>query len=161
LRYAIRAYAAENDEPADILTKVSRLVDVRESGQLATVLCAIVDTESRLLTLTSAGHLPPLLLSDGRAEFLDSDVGLPLGVDPDSVYRSATVAVPPAATVVAFTDGLVEKRGESLDDGLERLRVAATRHHVALPELLGMLVTELVDGHSEDDIAIVGVRWTS
>ena len=52
-------------------------------------------------------------------------------------------------------------RGESLDEGLERLRAAATRHRVGLPELLGTLVAELVDGRSEDDIAIVGVRWTS
>ncbi|MGZ4243711.1 MAG: PP2C family protein-serine/threonine phosphatase [Solirubrobacteraceae bacterium] len=161
LRYAIRAYAAQSDDPAEILTKISRLVDVAESGQLATVLCAIVDTESRELTVTSAGHLPPLLLSDGEGRFLDSDVGLPIGVEEDAEYRSTTVTVPPGATVLAFTDGLVETRGESLDAGLERLRAAATRHHVGLPELLGMLVNELVNGRSEDDIAIVGVRWTS
>jgi serine phosphatase RsbU (regulator of sigma subunit) len=77
------------------------------------------------------------------------------------VYRSTTVTVPQSATVVAFTDGLVETRGESLDEGLERLRAAATRHRVGLPELLETLVTDLVDGRSEDDIAIVGVRWTS
>lgn len=160
LRYAIRAYAAQTDDPAEILTKISRLVDIAEGGQLATVLCAIVDTESRQLSVTSAGHLPPLLISDGEARFLDSDVGLPIGVEADSHYHSATVVVPPAATMLAFTDGLVERRGESLDEGLERLRAAAARHHVALPELLGTLVTELVDGRSEDDIAIVGVRWT-
>ncbi|MGZ4350611.1 MAG: SpoIIE family protein phosphatase, partial [Solirubrobacteraceae bacterium] len=93
--------------------------------------------------------------------FLDSDVGLPIGVEEDAEYRSTTVTVPPGATVLAFTDGLVETRGESLDARLERLRAAATRHHVGLPELLGMLVNELVNGRSKDDIAIVGVRWTS
>jgi serine phosphatase RsbU (regulator of sigma subunit) len=160
LRYAIHAYAAQTDDPAEILTKISRLIDVGESGQLATVLCAIVDTETRQVSLTSAGHLPPLLISDGEARFLDPDVGLPIGVEADTEYRSTTVTVPPAATVVAFTDGLVERRGESLDEGLERLRTAATRHDVGLPELLGELVTELVDGRSKDDIAIVGVRWT-
>ena len=160
LRYAIRAYAAQTDDPAEILTKISRLVDIAESGQLATVLCAMVDTESRRLSVTSAGHLPPLLISDGEAQFLDSDVGLPIGVEPDSAYHSTTVTVPATATMVAFTDGLVERRGESLDEGLERLRTAAAGHHVGLSELLGMLVSELVDGGSEDDIAIVGVRWT-
>jgi serine phosphatase RsbU (regulator of sigma subunit) len=160
LRYAIHAYAAQTDDPAEILTKISRLIDVGESGQLATVLCAIVDTETRQVSLTSAGHLPPLLISDGEARFLDPDVGLPIGVRADTEYRSTTVTVPSAATVVAFTDGLVERRGESLDEGLERLRTAATRHDVGLPELLGELVTELVDGRSKDDIAIVGVRWT-
>jgi serine phosphatase RsbU (regulator of sigma subunit) len=160
LRYAIRAYAAQADDPAEILTKISRLVDIAESGQLATVLCAMVDTESRRLSVTSAGHLPPLLISDGEARFLDSDVGLPIGVEPDSAYHSTTVTVPATATMVAFTDGLVERRGESLDEGLERLRAAAAGHHVGLSELLGKLVSELVDGRSEDDIAIVGVRWT-
>jgi serine phosphatase RsbU (regulator of sigma subunit) len=161
LRYAIRAYAAQDDGPTEILNKISRLVDVTKSGQLATVLCAMVDTEQRRLTITSAGHLPPLLISDGAGQYVDTEVGPPIGVDASTPYHSTTVTVPPSATVVAFTDGLVEKRGESLDEGLERLRETATRHHVGLPELLGTLVTELVNGRSEDDIAIVGVRWTS
>jgi serine phosphatase RsbU (regulator of sigma subunit) len=161
LRYAIRAYAAQSDEPADILTKISRLVNVAETGQLATVLCVLVDMESRRITVTSAGHLPPLLISGGDGSYLETDVGLPIGVEADTSYRSTTVTVPPASTLVVFTDGLVEIRGESLDDGLERLREAATSHDVPLAELLGTLVTELPHGRSEDDIAIVGVRWTS
>jgi len=161
LRYAIRAYAAQNDGPAEILTKISRLVNVSESGQLATVLCATVDTQARQLSLTSAGHLPPLLLSNGDSRYLEAEIGLPIGVQEGTVYRSTTVTVPPEATVVAFTDGLVETRGENLDRGLERLRAAASSHDVGLPELLGRLVSEMGNGHSQDDIAIVGVRWTS
>ncbi len=161
LRYAIRAYAAQNDGPAEILTKISRLVNVSESGQLATVLCATVDTQARQLSLTSAGHLPPLLLSNGDSRYLEAEIGLPIGVQEGIVYRSTTVTVPPEATVVAFTDGLVETRGENLDRGLERLRAAASSHDVGLPELLGRLVSEMGNGHSQDDIAIVGVRWTS
>ena len=161
LRYAIRAYAAQSDGPAEILTKISRLVDVSESGQLATVLCATIDTEAREMTVTSAGHLPPLLLSNGESRYVESDVGLPIGVQEGTVYNATTVTVPPEATVVAFTDGLVETRGEALDRGLERLRVAATSHDVGLPELLGRLVSEMTNGRSQDDIAIVGVRWKS
>ena len=161
LRYAIRAYAAQDDGPAEILTKISRLVSVAESGQLATVLCATVDMEARQLSITSAGHLPLLLLANGDSRYLDMEVGLPIGVEEGTVYRSTTVTVPPEATVVAFTDGLVERRGESLDQGLDRLRTAATGHDVELPELLGRLVSDMANGRSEDDIAIVGVRWTS
>ncbi len=161
LRYAIRAYAAQSDGPAEILTKISRLVDVQESGQLATVLCASVDMNSRELSVTSAGHLPPLLLSNGGGQYLNAEVGLPIGVEAGTVYRSTTVAIPPKATFVAFTDGLVERRGESIDAGLDRLRTAATGHDVGLPELLGRLVSEMANGRSEDDIAIVGVRWKS
>lgn len=161
LRYAIRAYAAQSDGPAEILTKISRLVNVSESGQLATVLCATLDTEARELSVTSAGHLPLLLLSNGDSRYVEAEVGLPIGVQEGTVYRATTVTVPAEATVVAFTDGLVERRGEALDRGLERLRIAATSHDVVLPELLGRLVTEMTNGRSQDDIAIVGVRWTS
>jgi len=161
LRYAIRAYAAQGDDPAEILTKISKLVDVSESGQLATVLCAGVDMEARQLSITSAGHLPPLLLSNGDSRYLEADVGLPIGVQEGTVYRSTTVTVPPEATVVAFTDGLVETRGDSLDRRLEQLRAAAPSHDQGLPELLGSLVSEMTNGRSQDDIAIVGVRWTS
>jgi serine phosphatase RsbU (regulator of sigma subunit) len=161
LRYAIRAYAAQSDGPAEILTKISRLVDVSESGQLATVLCATVDTEARQLGITSAGHLPPLLLSGGDSHYVDAEIGLPIGVQEGTVYRSTTVTVPPAATVVAFTDGLVETRGESIDQGLDRLRAVATSDDVELPELLGRLVRDMANGGAQDDIAIVGVRWTS
>ena len=113
------------------------------------------------MTVTSAGHLPPLLLSNGESRYVESDVGLPIGVQEGTVYKATTVTVPPEATVVAFTDGLVETRGEALDRGLERLRVAATSHDVGLPELLGRLVSEMTNGRSQDDIAIVGVRWKS
>lgn len=161
LRYAIRAYAAQGDGPAEILTKISRLVNVSDSGQLATVLCATVNMEARQLTVTSAGHLPPLLLSNGDSHYVEVEVGLPIGVHEGTLYQATTVTVPPEATVVAFTDGLVETRGEAIDQGLERLRAAATSHDVGLPELLGRLVSDMTNGRSEDDIAIVGVRWTS
>jgi serine phosphatase RsbU (regulator of sigma subunit) len=161
LRYAIRAYAAQDDGPAEILTKISRLVSVAETGQLATVLCATVDTAERRLSLTSAGHLPPLLLANGDSRYLHAEIGLPIGVEEGTVYRSTTVTVPAEATVVAFTDGLVERRGESIDQGLDRLRTAATGQDVGLPELLGGLVRDMANDGADDDIAIVGVRWTS
>jgi serine phosphatase RsbU (regulator of sigma subunit) len=161
LRYAIRAYAAQSDTPAQILTKLSRLVSVADSGQLATVLCALVDVEAHQITIASAGHLPPLLLGDGVGRYVETDVGLPIGVEPGVAYPSTTVAAPASATFVAFTDGLVELRGESIDAGLERLRAAATGDTAELSELLSRLVTDLPHGSSEDDIAIVGVRWTS
>jgi hypothetical protein len=72
-----------------------------------------------------------------------------------------TVSVPRGATLIAFTDGLVEHRGEILDQSLERLRRAAVGRDVAMPELFTALVAELQSGAATDDIAIVGVRWTS
>jgi len=159
LRYAIHAYAAQNDPPAAILTKLSRILSVTETGQIATVLCAVVDLGSRQVTVATAGHLPPLLISDGHGEYVDGEIGVPIGAQAGAAYKSITVPAPPSATLLAFTDGLVERRGEELDRGLERLRTAATADHQGLPELLGTLVAELRHGPSEDDTAIVGLRW--
>lgn len=161
LRYAIHAYAAQQDDPAEILTKLSDLVNVADSGQLATILFALVDVERREISVTSAGHLPPLLIQNGNGHYVESEIGLPIGVEAGASYSSTTVAAPPAATLVAFTDGLVEQRGEDLDQGLARLRQAAVGRDSALPELLGRLISELQSGAGEDDIAIVGLRWTS
>ena len=92
-----------------------------------------------------------------RARFVESDVGLPIGVDANASYRSATVLLGDEGTLVAYTDGLVEHRGESLDEGLSRLREAAAAETASLAELLSELLSELPA--SADDIAIVGLRW--
>ena len=158
LRYAIHAYAAQNDPPEAILTKLSKLVNVGATGQLATILCALVDVEAHELTVTSAGHLPPLLISDGKGTFIKGAVGVPIGVDTAATYTSTAVSTPRAATLLAYTDGLVERRGESIDTGLERLQHAATANHCALDDLLSRLLEELRhDG--DDDTAIAGLRW--
>jgi serine phosphatase RsbU (regulator of sigma subunit) len=160
LRYAIHAYAAQNDPPATILAKLSRLLNVSSGGQLATVLCVLVDVPAHTVTVASAGHLPPLLVSDGHGEYVEGAIGVPIGVEQDASYTSKTVAAPRAATLLAFTDGLVERRGENLDSGLARLRDAARADRVDLPELLDRLVAELRRTPSDDDTAIVGLRWT-
>jgi serine phosphatase RsbU (regulator of sigma subunit) len=161
LRFAIQAYAAENDPPDAILTKVSKLVNVNRSGQLATILCALVDVEAHRLTVTSAGHLPPLLISEGKGTFVESKVGVPIGVRSDASYTSTSVDTPPAATLLAFTDGLVERRGESIDAGLARLRQAASANHAQLDELLARLVEDVRLDGGDDDTAIAALRWLS
>jgi serine phosphatase RsbU (regulator of sigma subunit) len=161
LRYAIHAYAAQGDPPETILTKLSSLLDVTSSGHLATILCADVNVGAREITLASAGHLPSLLISDGRGTFIDAKVGLPVGVSEGASYVSSTVVAGPGATLLAFTDGLVERRGEDLDQGLARLRDAAVAKHGGLDELLSGLVAELHSEPAEDDGAIVGLRWTA
>lgn len=73
--------------------------------------------------------------------------------------RHTTVKVP--ATLLAFTDGLVERRGENIDIGLERLRDRASANHATLKQLITRLVDELRDGAAHDDTAIAGIRWVS
>jgi serine phosphatase RsbU (regulator of sigma subunit) len=161
LRFAIHAYAAQRDSPTTILCKLSSLLSVARERQLATVLCAQIDVKQRQVCLSSAGHLPPLLLSEEGARYLETEVGLPIGVEVGTSYESTTTEVPPGSTLLAFTDGLVEQRGEHLDTGLGRLRDAAAHGNGGLPQLLSKLVADLSGGKSQDDIAIVGVRWTN
>jgi serine phosphatase RsbU (regulator of sigma subunit) len=159
LRYAIHAYAAQGDPPAELLSKLSKLVSVKADRQLATVLCALVDVPARTVSVTSAGHLPPLMITGEGGEFVQGEIGLPVGVDRSASYTSTTVSAPPGATLLAYTDGLVERRGESIDAGLERLRSRASTNHVSLDQLLTRILEDLRDDASEDDTAIAGIRW--
>jgi hypothetical protein len=160
LRFAIHAYAADGDEPSVFLPKLSGLVSVYEDRHLATVLCAVIDTTTRQVTITNAGHLPPLVIANGGSSFVDTPVGLPVGIDREAAYASVTVSVPPGATFLAFTDGLVERRGESIEVGLERLRTEVSSNHVPLEQLLTRIVHDLRH-EAPDDTAVAGIRWLS
>jgi serine phosphatase RsbU (regulator of sigma subunit) len=100
-----------------------------------------------------------LLIDRDVDQFVEIDVGAPVGVARDSEYHEATVSVRPSATLVAFTDGLVERRGELVDAGLARLREAAIGQQLALDDLLAKLARDLASKDHHDDTAIVGVRW--
>jgi PAS domain S-box-containing protein len=113
----------------------------------------------RLLRWSSAGHLPPLLLhQDGRAELLQRTTNLPLGLRVHDERHDHTQEIPPGATVLLYTDGLVERRGESLHVGLERLRTTAERlADLGLEELCDRLIVELA-AEGEDDVALLAAR---
>ena len=111
------------------------------------------------MRVTSAGHLPPLLVHDGQSEFLQSEVGLPIGVDTNSSYVSSSFTVPRGASLFGFTDGLVERHGESLDAGLERLRRAAEGSGDDLQQIMAQILEGVRAPGPADDTAIVGVQW--
>jgi serine phosphatase RsbU (regulator of sigma subunit) len=159
LHYAIRAYAAEDHQPHVILRKLGNLLDIGRDGHFATVLCGSIDLGSRTVTLSSAGHFPPLLLSPLGAEFVGMTVGPPVGVDTGTDYIPTTVALPEAGTLLAFTDGLVERRDESLDVSLARLRAVAGDFDHPLDALIADVVHRLIPNGSDDDLAILGLQW--
>ncbi len=159
LRYAIHAYAAQGDPPVTILSKLSALLDIERDGAFATVLCGTIDPVHHQMTFASAGHLPPLLLADGGAEFVTMTTGLPVGVGTTAPYESVTISVPDRGTVLVYTDGLVERRGESLDTGLARFRECALGVDGSMEHLLTHVVDELTEAESDDDTAILGLRW--
>jgi serine phosphatase RsbU (regulator of sigma subunit) len=159
LHYAIRAYAAEGDGPSTILAKLGKLLDVSKDGHFATVLCGSVDVDEHRLTLASAGHLAPLVVSQGKSSFVELAVGPPIGVDVTEIYGSTVSEIPAGGTLLAFTDGLIERRGEAIDDGLDRLRQASVEVHGSLDQLLSEVVLQTTEHDSFDDTAILGVRW--
>jgi serine phosphatase RsbU (regulator of sigma subunit) len=91
---------------------------------------------------------------------VEGPVGVPIGVSGSAVYESVTVSVPPRATLLAFTDGLFERRGETIDVGLARLRASVAGTERPLEELLTEIVEAQASDVDHDDVAILGVRWT-
>ena len=121
----MRAYVAQGDDIATVLTRLRGLLDIGVDHQFATVLLGELDPAAGLIRVVSAGHFGPLLISGGRAEFLDCRVAPPVGVPAAGPPVVAEVRVSGPATLLAFTDGAVERRGEVIDTGLERLRSTA------------------------------------
>ena len=159
LRFAIRGFVTEGHTPAEVLNALSHVLDFGRDGHFATVVCGIADIAGHRITLASAGHLPPLLVGDGSADWLTSEVGPPVGVRPGAEYTEATVRVPAHAMLLAYTDGLVERRGEVLDDGLQRLRDAAVKARGSMEDILDSVLGDLARDRVDDDTAVVGLRW--
>jgi serine phosphatase RsbU (regulator of sigma subunit) len=148
---------AQGDAPEIILSKLTKLINVVRDGHFATVLCGLVDVDEHTVAFANAGHPNPLLIGGSSAEFVATNVGPPVGVAAVS-YASVGVQVPPNGTLLAFTDGLFERRGESPDVGLARVRGAAIGYD-ALDELLDGMLQALTPQGCDDDTAILAVKW--
>ena len=160
LRPALRAYALEGEAPALVARHMARFVRALDRDQMSTCVYAVLEPASGELRCSNAGHPPPLVLSgDDRADFLTGKPGLPLGVSADHRYPEVHVRLEPGSTVLLYTDGLVEKRGEPLDVGLERLReVAAGAPVNPLGDLCERVLDALVKEAPGDDVALLAVR---
>jgi hypothetical protein len=161
LHFAIRAYAAQGDEPTEILGKLGGLLSLEEDRSFVTIVCGLVDVTRHTVTLVNAGHPPVLLLNGTTGEFIGTSVHPPIGVEDATSYDATTFSVPPRATILAFTDGLVERRGETIDVGMGRLLARAIEEPLALDDLLTKLLAGSTQAENSDDTAILGVRWKS
>lgn len=160
LRSAARAYALAQMGPAATLRELSTFAASVPGASVSTAACACVDLRRRLLTYACAGHPPPLALrADGETELLRDGRGPALGVGA-ARYVEATIPFEIGDCLLLFTDGLVERRDERLDDGLDRLAAAAREGHGAPPEeLADRLLAALVgDDASTDDVALLVAR---
>ena len=169
LRALLRGIAACNgDGPSTVLVSVDQVIDTLQIDTTATVIVArLAPTSSqepsgvRQLRWSNAGHPPPMLLTpDGNVEVLASpEPDLLLGFDPTATRTEWSTELTSGATVLLYTDGLVERRGQSLDDGMARLAgILAELAHLGLAELCDELLDLLLLAGSEYDVALVAVR---
>jgi anti-anti-sigma factor len=130
-----------------------------EAAQMATLIYAVLDPETRSLSFASAGHPPPLMISpDGPASYLMEGRSPPLGVTKTTKVE-ATVTLEPGCTVVLYTDGLIEGRRGSIGESMEALRTAVQGHHGDLDSLCDDRVLQPPRPESSgDDVALLIVR---
>jgi anti-sigma regulatory factor (Ser/Thr protein kinase) len=159
LRVALRAYALELGSPALVARRLARFVRTLDRDQMTTCVYAVLEPASGRLVCANAGHPPPLVLTgDGRARYLNGDSGLPLGVMGDFEYGEWTTTLEPGSTLLLYTDGLVEKRGELIDAGLERLRLVVTDAVTDPNPLCDHVLGALGGRPTSDDVALLAVR---
>lgn len=160
LRAALATLLLAGLPPHRALEHLDRFAARQRGAQVSTVACLLLDPKTGRLSYSSAGHPPPLLLHPDGDLHLDGATGPALGVTPTGERSLEWAAVQTGATLLLYTDGLVERRGTTFDDGVDRLLAAATsRRALRLPALLDGVLTDLVPaGGAADDIAVVALR---
>jgi sigma-B regulation protein RsbU (phosphoserine phosphatase) len=161
IRSALRAYALLDLPAEEVVSLVDHKVDHFEIGTIATLACAVTTPPFDTLTIVLAGHPPPVIAAPDRpAEIATIRPGPPLGWGSRDPYAPKTFVLTPGTTVALYTDGLIERRGEPIDLGIERLRAAITAAHPSrvTAELMHHLVGQTT---ADDDIALVVLRRTA
>ncbi|BAL85392.1 putative magnesium/manganese-dependent protein phosphatase [Actinoplanes missouriensis 431] len=157
LRHAVRAYAVEGHPPGEVLELVNRFMRTVLPDDSATLCLLTLDPVTGRIRMASAGHLPPLVHTDGEARFL-SPRGALLGI---AAPRRAELefTLPPGGTLVLYTDGLIERRDTDIDVGLRALSAIAGEVEPDLDAFCSRLLTLLAGpGEQADDIAVVALR---
>lgn len=162
LRNAVRAFADEDPSPARVLTRLNRMQCRLGNGETATAIVAVWNPENRTLVRANAGHPPPLRCRVGEFGYLSPEGGpdLMIGADPTWQYSEHTKVLRPGTTLVFYTDGLVETRGQSFDDSMERLRTFAETLTDLSPQAVcdEILRWRLKSQRRDDDVCVVAAR---
>ena len=160
LRSALRAYALEGHDGARVVEQLNRLLWTEaEDSQMATMLYVIVDPAASSVRWVNAGHPAPLMVVAGAPAFLQGGGSVPLGVLPFPTYEEVSAPMTPGSTLLLYTDGLVERPGENIDDGMAEL-AARVGEAPADPDALCdyLLATLVPPGGAMDDVAILTLR---
>ena len=155
IRSVVRAYALEHESPAAVLERVDAKFHHFEPDEMATLMYARLDADLGRMTIANAGHLPPTLMVPGRdTVLLDVPRDPPICVVPDLPRTDLTFDFDAGAVLVLYTDGLVERRDEPLDDRLELLRRTlepGSAEQIAAAVMDGLIGSRAVD----DDTAVL------
>jgi len=160
LRSALRAYALEGHDGARVVERLNRLLWTEaEDSQMATMLYVIVDPAASAVRWVNAGHPAPLMITGGEPHFLEGAGSVPLGVLPFPTYEEVSARMDPGSTLLLYTDGLVERPGENIDDGMAQL-AARVREAPEDPNALcdHLLATLVPAGGATDDVALLTLR---
>lgn len=154
-RFSLRALALGERDPDRVLARLNEVVQLFEGDTLITALYGVLDPVRRTWSYASAGHPPPVVrAADGTMTLLPASGQPPLGLPAD--YQRYTAQLDPGATLILYTDGLIERRGESLSAGLDRLLAACRAGSGDPEELCGQLLEQLLDdGSNNDDTALL------
>lgn len=159
MRSSLRSYALESEDPAEVLRKLDRKMQYFEGDVMATACYAMLDPQHGQLRIASAGHFAPVVTAPGQPGTLpEIAVGPPIGAVEPPPRQVTTLSLVPGSVLAFFTDGLVERRDQSLDDRLAELCAAVSP---GPPETVcATVMGRLVGGeHSGDDTALLVLRW--
>jgi anti-sigma regulatory factor (Ser/Thr protein kinase)/putative methionine-R-sulfoxide reductase with GAF domain len=157
LRTALHAYALEDHSPAHTLHLVDRYVRAMPDNAMATAAYVVLDPQTGLISLASAGHLPPLIVGDGEGRILDVKPSPPLGAFPYSAWNEHESSLSGGETLLLYTDGLVERPGTPVLESIARLLSLTAGASTA--EEACQLAAEHKVPFGRDDIAIVAVHY--
>ena len=158
LRLAVRAYALEGHPPGLIAERTDALLHDVAEDEMATLLLVVLDIETRVATTVGAGHPPPIAISSAGARLLPVESAPPLGLGRGS-YPESTVTLDPDTTLLLYTDGLIDRPGLPIDEGIERLLAAAEANARAqITRICDGVLSALVHGDASDDIALLALR---
>ena len=161
LRSACRALLLDHPSPRAALCGLDRFAARLPGAQCTTVVCAVLDPDTGELVYSSAGHPPPILVdADGITRTLDDGHTIPVGLRPGRPRPEAHVTVSAGATLLLYTDGLVERRGSSLDDGIARAAVLVRDGRTStLDDVADQIMTRLAPSSGyQDDVAVLLYR---